>query len=199
VAARPEAVAVQETEAEAIGRLVGAGQIDEALEIAYEAQRNAPQNLAAQQRYHKLLSLAGNNDRLLAHGKRYLTLLLQKGMGDEALTVFKALQTRDEAFEPEQPAQRLELAEMAWRRRDCSLAMALIKGFDKRFPRNPAIPAVYLFGARLLCEHYKQEASARRIIATLQERYPEHPASIEAGQYLQVLDKLAAPVAPASA
>lgn len=197
-ATRPEVERPAETDAEAIGRLVGAGQIDAALERAYEAQRVAPDNLAAQQRYHKLLLLGDRNDRLLAHGRRYLGLLLSKGMGDEALNLFKVLQGRDAAFAPEQPAQLLDLAEVARRRRDFTLALTLIKGFDKRFPRNPAIPSVYLFAARLLCEHYKQESGARQILATLLERYPEHPAGVEAQQYLVVLDKLAAS-APAGA
>lgn len=183
---------------EAIGRLVGAGQIEEALELAYEAQRVAPEDLAAQQRYHKLLQLAGKTDRVVPHGRRYLTLLLQKRMGDDALELFKSLQLLDAAFEPEQPAQLLELAEAAKKRRDYTLSMALIKGFDKRFPRNAAIPSVYLFAAKVLCEHYKQEAMARQIFSTLLTRYPEHPAGIEAQQYLAVLDKLAA-MAPASA
>ena len=50
---------------DAIGRLIGAGQIDEALDLAYEAQRVAPEDVAAHGRYHKLLALAGRDDRLM--------------------------------------------------------------------------------------------------------------------------------------
>ena len=180
--------------ADAIGRLVGAGQIDEALDIAYEAQRVAPDDVAANGRYHKLLALAGRDDRLLSHAKRYLGLLLNKGQGDEALVLYRAMQERHAAFEPEQPAQLLRLAEIARRRRDFPEALALIKGFDKRFPRHAEIPAVYLFAARVLCENLRQDANARRIIAVLLARYPGHPVSAEAQQLLTVLDKLAVPV-----
>ena len=180
---------------DAIGGLIAAGRVDEALEIAYEAQRVAPDDVAAHGRYHKLLALAGRDERLLSHARPYLTRLLQKGQGDEALTLHRAMLERDAAFEPEQPAQLLRLAEAARRRREFPQALALIKGFDKRFPRHADIPAVYLFAARVLCENLSQDASARQILGVLLTRYPEHAASIEAKQLLAVLDKLAAPAA----
>lgn len=183
-------------EPDAIGRLIGAGQVDEALDLAYEAQRVAPDDVAANDRYHKLLVLAGRDDRLLSHARRYLSLLLQKGLGDEALTLYRAMQAKDAGFAPEQPAQLLKLAEAARRRREFPQALAMVKGFDKRFPRHAEIPAVYLFAARVLCENLRQDASARQILVALVGRYPEHPVTVEARQLLVVLDKLAAPAAP---
>jgi tetratricopeptide (TPR) repeat protein len=177
---------------DAIGRLVGAGQIDEALELAYEAQRVAPDDPFAHGRYHKLLALAGRDERLLSHARTYLSVLLQKGQGDEALTLFRAMQERDAAFAPERPEHLLGLAEAARRRREFPQALALVKGFDKRFPRHPEIPAVYLFAARVLCENLRQDASARQILTVLLARYPEHPVCADARQLLTVLDRLAA-------
>ncbi len=182
-------------DAEAIGRLIGAGQIDAALELAYEAQRVAPDDAAAHGRYHKLLALAGRNERLASHAKPYLTLLLNKGQGDEALQIFRGMRERDPSFVPEQPAQLLRLAEAARRRREFPEALALVKGFDKRFPGHAEIPAVYLFAARVLCENLRQDASARQILAALLARYPEHAVSAEARQLLAAIDKLAAPPA----
>ncbi len=69
---------------------------------------------------------------------------------------------RDPDFAPDQPAQLLRLAEAARRRREYPQALALIKGFDKRFPRHPEIPAVYLFAASVLCENLRQDATARQ-------------------------------------
>jgi tetratricopeptide (TPR) repeat protein len=178
-------------EADAIGRLIGAGQIDEALEIAYEAQRLAPDDVAAQGRYHKLLALAGRDERLLSHSRRYLSLLLKKDQGDEAMELYRAMRNREPAFDPEHPAQLLRLAEVARRRRGYAEALALIRGFDKRFPRHADIPAVYLFAAQVLCENLHQDASARQLLAVLLARYPAHPASAEGRQLLTVLDKLA--------
>lgn len=183
----------ESTDADAIGRLIGAGQIDEALELAYEAQRVAADDVAAHGRYHKLLALAGHDDRLLSHSKRYLSLLLQKGQDDEALVLYRDMLARNADFTPDLPAQLLRLAEAARRRRDFTGALALIKGFDKRFPRHADIPAVYLFAARVLCENLRQDASARQILGVLLTRYPEHASTAEAQQLLAVLDKLALP------
>jgi len=173
-----------------IGRLIADGQIAEALNLAYEAQRTAPDEIAPNSRYHKLLALAGQGDRLLAHSKRYLTLLLQKNRGAEALDLFRAMQQRDAAYAPEQPGQLLRLAEAARHRREYAVALDLIRGFDKRFPNHADIPAVYLFGARVLCENLHNDASARQILKALLKRYPDHPAGAEAKQLLAVLDKL---------
>lgn len=185
---KPEA---EGTDGDVIGRLIGAGRIDQALEVAYEAQRVASDDIAAHDRYHKLLTLAGKDDRVQSHGRRYLDLLLQKGQSDAALTLFRTLLARNPAFAPEQPAQLLRLAEAARRRREFPEALALIKGFDRRFPRHGDIPAVYLFAARVLCENLRQDAGARQILAVLLARYPEHAASADAKQLLAVLDKLA--------
>ena len=180
-------------EGELIGRLIGEGRIEEALDQAYEAQRIAPDDLAAHGRYHRLLALAGHEQRLLGHAQRYLGLLLQKGRGDEALVLYRSVQERDADFLPEQPAHLLRLAEAARRRKEFAPALAFVKGFDKRFPRHAEIPAVYLFAARVLCENLHQDASARKILMVLLARYPEHALCAEAQQLLTVLDKLAAP------
>jgi tetratricopeptide (TPR) repeat protein len=186
-----------EQSADAIGRLIGAGEIDEALDLAYEAQRVAPDDLAALGRYYKLLALAGREDRLLSHSRRYLSVLLQKNQGDEALEVYRSMKERVATFEPDHPAQLLQLAEVTRRRREFPQALALLKGFDKRFPRHAEIPAVYLFAARVLCENLRQEAGARQILSVLFARYPEHPVSDEGRQLLAVLDKLANAPGPA--
>lgn len=176
----------------AIGRLVGAGEIEQALELAYEAQRTAPDDVAAHERYHKLLALAGKDERLLRHSQRYLALLLQRGKSDDALTLFRAMQARQADYAPEQPGALLRLAEAARRRREYKEALELLKGFDKRFPKHADIPAVYLFAAQVLAENLRQDAQARKLLQVLLVRYPDHPVQPQASQLLTVLDKLAA-------
>ena len=176
----------------AIGELIGAGRIDEALDVAYEAQRIEPEDVATNDRYYKLLSMAGRDDRLLSHGQRYLGLLLRKNLGDEALVLYRDLLARNAAFLPEMPAQLLLLAEAARRQRNFAEALGLVKGFDKRFPHHADIPAVYLFAARVLCENLRQDAKARQILTVLLARFPTHPTSTEAQQLLTVIDKMGA-------
>ena len=185
------------TPVDAIGALIAAGQIDEAVDMAYEAQRAAPDDQVAHGRYHKLLLLAGREERAVSHARNYLSLLLQKGRGEQALDLYREMQARESssglAFAPERPEQLLRLAEAARRRREYAPALELVKGFDKRFPRHPEIPAVYLFAASVLCENLRQDASARRILDVLLARFPEHPVAGEARQLATVIDKMAVP------
>lgn len=183
----------QEEKNNTIGHLIGAGRLEEALAVAYEACRVAAYgDVAVHERYHKLLALTGYDDRMQSHARLYLSLLLEKSLSDEALALYRFMRERTPAFELEQPAQLLRLAEAARRQRNFAEALALIKGFDKRFPRHRDIPSVYLFAASILCENLHQDEDARRILAVLLTRYPDHPVCAEAQQLLTALDKLAA-------
>lgn len=120
--------------------------IDEALELAYEAQRVRRTKWRRTTAITSCWRSAGRDDWLFSHAKRYLSLLLQKGSGDEALTLYRAMQAKDADFAPEQPAQLLKLAEAARRRREFPQALAIVKGFDKaprvtpRFRRSICLP-----------------------------------------------------------
>lgn len=174
-----------------LGRLVADGQLATALDLAYEDVRAAPDDLAPHRRYHALLLLSDQNDRLVAHGRRYLSALLGKSRGSEALQVYRALLERTPDFAPERPSELLRLAEAARQARDYTYALALIKGFDKRFPRHPEIPDVYLFAASMLCENLRQDATARQILQVLLTRYPEHAASGEGRKLLTAIERMA--------
>ncbi|MDE2585453.1 MAG: hypothetical protein KGN39_08645, partial [Betaproteobacteria bacterium] len=58
---------------------------------------------------------------------------------------------------------------------------------DRRYPRDPDIPAIYFFSAQVLCEHYRQDDSARKLLEVLLERYPSHPLCPEVERYLATL------------
>ena len=174
-----------------IGRLIAAGELEEALELAYEAQRTAPDDINAHERYHKLLGMTERQDRLVSHAHRFLILLLYKQQDDKALALYQEMRLLDSKFEPEQSQQIFALAQAARRKRDFKLALALIKGFDKRIPRPREIPEVYLFAAKIFSEDLHQDAHAKPILKVLLERYPEHEASLEAQKMLAALDRFA--------
>ena len=184
VPAKPDPVADQ------VAAKIAQGDTAGALEIAYEQQRMEPENLAAQDRYHKLLLATGNKERALEHGGRYLSTLLRLGRDDGAFDLLKRLRALDEAFQPEKPDQVLRLAETAYRRRESALALSLVRGFDKRHPRHPDVPGIYLLSARVLCEHYHKDDLAGAILRAMRQKYPDHPLAAEAEAYLKVIDNL---------
>lgn len=184
---------------EQIAALLAEGQMNKALDIAYEEQRVEPDNVAANERYHKLLHLAGDKtDRLLSHANRFIALLLRQQMADKALEVLRRCREQSPDFRPEDPATLLALAQSARSRRDPKQALDIMRAFDKKHPRHPLIPEVYSLSARILCEDLRQDAMAARLFAAIIERYPEHPCAAQARDYQGVLARMRSAEAPAT-
>jgi tetratricopeptide (TPR) repeat protein len=180
---------------EQIAAFLAEGRMDKALDVAYEEQRIEPDSIAAQERYHKLLHLAGKTDRLLTHANRFIALLLRQQKADKALEALRRCREQAPDFRPEDPATLLALAQSARGLRDPKQALDIMRSFDKKHPRHPLIPDVYALSARILCEDLRQDAMADRIFATLIERYPEHPSAAQAREYRGVLAKMRKPEA----
>lgn len=176
--------------ADQVADLIAAGQLDKAIDIAYEAQRTDPENLVSQERYHKLLHLAGRTDRLLPHAQRFIAQLLRRHMPGKALDVLRRCREKAAEFRPEDPATILALAQAARSGRDAKFAMEIIRSFDRVFPQHPLIPEAYSLGARILCEDLRQDAKADRLFAAICEHYPDHPCAVQAREYRAVLARL---------
>lgn len=180
----------RDEESDQIAALIAAGQLDKALDIAYEAQRVDPESLPAQERYHKLLHLAGKTDRLLPHANRFIGLLLRKSMPAKALEALRRCREKEAEYRPEDPATVLALAQAARSTRDAKFALEILRGFDKAHPRHPLIPEVYSLSARILCEDMRQDAMADRLFAAILERYPDHPCAAQAQEYRTALARM---------
>jgi hypothetical protein len=174
-----------------IARHVASGNLKDALEIANEQQQVEPDNIVAHERYHKLLGLAGKNEALLRHGTPYVGALLRKDQHYRALEVLKSLRDVDPAFESTNPSHTLPLAIAARSRGEHSYALRLMRGFDRRHPRDQDIPAVYLLSAQILSENFHKDDLARTLLRQLDAKYPGSPAAAEARVYLQMMDRIA--------
>ncbi len=184
---------------EQIAALLAEGRMNKALDIAYEEQRVEPDSVAANERYHKLLHLAGDKtDRLTSHANRFIALLLRQQMAGKALEVLRRCREQSADFRPEDPATLLALAQSARGLRDPKQALDIMRSFDKKHPRHPLIPEVYSLSARILCEDLRQDAMAERLFAAIIRRYPEHPRAVEAREYQSALARMRAPDAPAA-
>ncbi|WP_028312541.1 tetratricopeptide repeat protein [Derxia gummosa] len=166
--------------AERIGALVAAGELAAAIDLAYEDQRTNPDSPAAHERFHRVLLLGDERDRALAHGRRYLGLLMTRGMTTEAFKLLTELRALDAEFRPDDAAHELPLAQAALRRQEPELALALLRGFDKRNRGHAQVPDVYLFTARLLATQYRDERTAVAILRTLLARHAGSAAAVEA-------------------
>lgn len=180
-----------------IAELIAAGEMSRAIDIAYEEQRVQHEDVTAQERYHKLLHLAGRKDRLLPHANRLIPLLLQRQMADRAVDALRRCRELDADFRPQEAAIELALAEAAHKLRENRLALDLMRAFDKRHPRHPLIPEVYFLSARILCEEFRQDAMAEKIFTAIATRYPQHPCAEKAAEYRRTLARLRGNASPA--
>ena len=168
-----------------ISDLVRQGNIREACELAYEWQRANPENLADMRRYHRVLLLTDKTDTLTWFTQKFLQALLKEQKGQEALQAHAATLAKQPELVLESAELTLTLAKLAWKGLDDKQALALLKGFDKRYPRDPSIPAAYELVARILHQGLGRTAQALTVLHTLQKRYPQHPATQEAAWMLR--------------
>jgi hypothetical protein len=181
-----------------INDFVDAGKFDDAIRVVHDELRFEKLNPDLNERLHKLYVQKGDNAQVVKQGPQYLKALLKAKRYPAALKAVSLLKSIDPAFEPE-PDLLLGLAEAAYAGKDIAKATEYVKGFDKRFPGHADIPGVYLLGARITSEHARDNAKAIKILTVLLQRYPEAPVAADAKQYLDVLMKVAATKAPASA
>ena len=167
-------------QAHEIEALIEEGKIDEALELSYEAQRLHPDDPEVQERYSRLLYLAGKDDRLPVHTERLIPLLLKHDGKQTALEAWRRCREKHPDYRPEDPGACLRLAEAARADKRPKQAFDLINGFDKRFRGHALIPDVYFFCGLLLSEDMRKDDKADVFFATLCARYPDHPRAEDA-------------------
>ena len=178
-----------EGQSQTIARLLAQGEIDEALEVAYEAQRLDIFNPDTMEAYNKLLHLAGKDDRLANHTAKLIPLLIEKGMTDRAFEALRRCREKVVDFVPA-PSELLALARVARQRREPKLALQLLNGFERKFPKNALIPEVYFFCGSILCEDLHQDLLAIRFFKTLCSRYPQHERIADAQRLIDMLQNL---------
>lgn len=187
---RQIAATPQQSADDEIARCLAEGNLQAALDISYDQQRNEPDNVAVQERYNKLLIMAEKTDRAIEHGRRLLSLLLQKNLHAQAVAAFKRLQQLDAEFRPAYPAEILRLAMAAKAVREFELALQVVRAFDKRHPGHADIPEIYFLSAQILSEAFRRDDQARQILRALCERFPQHVVLQEAQPYLRALDAI---------
>lgn len=168
------------------------GRYDDAIALARNELAENPGEPAANLRLHRLLlAVPGQEQAMLAHAAEWLPALMRTGKQRLAIDVIEAVWQQHADYRPALGAFFLPLAEAFLEARRYDSAARLIKGFDRRFPGHADTAAIYLLGARLLIEHHRDEAQARRVLAAVRQHYPDSPAAIEAVRLGELLDRLA--------
>ena len=161
------------------------GQLQQALDLALDWQRAAPENLADQRRYFRLLLLQGASDTLQQQGHAMVELLLKKQAFSEALQVYKACQEKMPSFALQNASATLLLARYACKVQEHTLAIALLRGFNQRFAGDSHIAAAYALIVRVLAQGLHQPQQALQVYQGLHRLYPNDPHTREAALVLQ--------------
>lgn len=168
----PEKLAEQQLDAE-VGQQIADGDLQGALATAREAVRVQPESLAAHRRYHQTLLRSDQTDSLAEHGRRMIALLLARGERAEALRVWSDCHGKAADFALPEAAHTLSLAQAAWMNGEARNALALLKGFDKRYRGHASVPDAYELIVRVLVQGLGREDKARPILQAMQQRWPD--------------------------
>lgn len=159
--------------------LLAHGDVGTAREMAYEAQRLQPEDLIAQKRYHQILLLDDNAQRLCEHAQKYISLLLQRKQYRDAVDALLACRGHDASFWPDASSSLIEMGRYALRAHDPALCIKLINGFDKKYVGDTTIATAYELAARALLQSGAPMEKIRKIANALQQRYPGHVSTQE--------------------
>jgi hypothetical protein len=182
----------RDTVGEAIAAKVAEGDIKGALEAAYDQQRNAPNDIAIQERYFKLLLMSGNVSSALEQGKGLISLLLRNNRAAQAVNVLKDCRGLKPDFLPDDTAEQFKLADGARRAGDPKLALDMARAFEKDHPRHKDAPGAMLLAAQILSENMRKDDLATLVLQDLIKKYPGHEVAAQGGEYLKVLEKMSA-------
>ena len=172
--------------------LVEADKLPEAIAEFKDGMRYARLDPELNTRLHGLYLRQGQREETLAHGQQWLTALTEAGAAKESLAALRALLKIDPAFVVQDGNAILPLADIANKQGDRELAVSLVRGFDKRFPRHTDTPGVVFLAAQLMSEHARQHEKAIHLLRALLANFPEHAVVAQAKTYLAVLERMLA-------
>lgn len=177
--------------------LLREGQPDAARELIgnHLRARGGSDGLHAQ--YRKLLALGDQRAEQLRHGREWIGVLLAQDKDRRAVDVARECLELDAAFEPVHRDHVGRVAQKAADAGASQVALKLVAGFHKRYPKHADIPKNYLLAAKLLAERMGKDAEARALLEQLARAYPQHPLAPDITAYRQFLDKLVATAVPA--
>jgi tetratricopeptide (TPR) repeat protein len=148
--------------------------------------------MAVHAQYRKLLNLAGDKDELLRHGQEFLGVLLAQEKDKQALDLLRECQALDPNFAPGEPSQITRLAEKAAAWGQPQVALKLLGGFHKRFPKSKDIPRNYLLAATMMFERMNQDAQACALLRSLKTTYPDDPLMPQIDAKLAEIERMMA-------
>jgi hypothetical protein len=175
-----------------VAAFINEGKPENATELLRGHLRNRGGTPAVHAQYRKLLRLANDREELLRHGQEYLNILMAQDKSRLALEILRDCQTIEPTFGPTDAGQITELARLAAHGAQAELALRLLSGFHKRFPKSRDIPKNYLLVATLLHERMNQDEKALALLKYLKANYPDDELMPEINQQMTMIERIMA-------
>jgi hypothetical protein len=175
-----------------VAAFINEGKPENATELLRGHLRNRGGTPAVHAQYRKLLRLANDREELLRHGQEYLNILMAQDKSRLALEILRDCQTIEPTFGPTDAGQITELARLAAHGAQAELALRLLSGFHKRFPKSRDIPKNYLLVATLLHERMNQDEKALALLKYLKANYPDDELMPEINEQMTMIERIMA-------
>lgn len=174
------------------GTLLRDGKPDEATALLRGRLRVQGGTAAVHMQYRKLLRLSDDKTELLRHGREYLNILVAQEKDRPALDLLRECVALDPAFALNDAELITHLAHKAAQTGQPQVALRLLSGFHKRFPKSKDIPRNYLLVADLLHERMNQDEQALTLLRYLKATYPQHELAGEIDRQLAAVERMLA-------
>lgn len=184
--ADPDQGLVDEAEA-----LVQDGRPDEAAAMLREHIGSRGGTVLLHDHYRKLLKAQQDQAELLRHAQIYLPALLAQDNLKRALEVLQESYALDAQFSTDIADDTHRLASRASQFGQHQLALRLIAGFHKRWPKHKDIARNYLLAAKLLTDKLNREDQAAQLLTQLKALRPDDELMPEIDAQLAFLASLA--------
>lgn len=180
----------------------GAGDIDVLLkegrvEAAITELQNKialnPRDAFLRELLQKLVLAGHDKAAAVTNGAELVKLFLAEGNVHKAAMVFAQCYRLDAAFNPVPPDHVLPIASELARLREYRAALGIVNAFAKNYPGHCDIPAIYLLAARVLCEGFRKDREAEKLLLRLGKTYSGHELAPKINEYLATVRKLLAP------
>jgi hypothetical protein len=170
--------------------LVASGNLADAEKLLKEQIEQRGASIAVHDRYRKMVGLRDDKAELVAHGRRYIDILLAQNQERRAIDVLRECLGHDKSFLPSEAAEVKRLAARANDYGMPQVALDLIAAFIRSNPRSNETPPNALLAAKILTDKMNADAKALAMLSQVRRAFPQHPLGAEMDQYISFLQAL---------
>ncbi|MES9902416.1 MAG: hypothetical protein ABW168_07005, partial [Sedimenticola sp.] len=153
--------------------------------------KDLPTNLELHRRMHNLMLMEQMESAAGKHASRqYIPKLLAADKGHVAACTYLECTERNIELQFKSPGMVVQLAKELRGMDKGRQVMPLLNGFHKTYPKSDEIVDAYLLGAHICCEDLSRDDLAKQLLEFIVRRYPSHPRSAEARDYLEMVRNL---------